>query len=190
MPWAEPGPSQLMLRWLRGWWMCAWPHLRFETPAAPALSPSSPAPPPLVQGMKHPAPNDGELLRHHPSGTGLQHCPSFAPHCMSCRSPRSDAEPRAGKVGCAGGAVPWGRMPHPAPGPRLTWDAVGLPINCRNFWGGGEQRAEARGNAGLLRLCSWCAYKELRCPTGHFTGGTRGCGMGTWRCPECPASPR
>lgn len=29
-------------------------------------------------------------------------------------------------------------------------DAVGLPINCRNFWGGGEQHAEARGNVGSL----------------------------------------
>lgn len=29
-------------------------------------------------------------------------------------------------------------------------DAVGLPINCRNFWGGGERRAEVRGNEGSL----------------------------------------
>jgi len=128
----------------------------WDTPAAPAPSPSPP-PHPLVQRMKDPAPSDGELrlLQHRPSGPGLQHCPGFTPHPTGCRSPRGDAEPRAGEAGCAGSTVPPGRVLQPAPGPRLTRDAAGLPINCRNFWGGGEQRAEARGNAGLLRLCSW-----------------------------------
>lgn len=141
--------------------------LVWDTLAAPALSPP---PPPLVLVMKHLAPSDGELrlLRHRPLGTGLQHCLGFAPHCTRCRSPRGNAKPRAGEVVCASGTAPRGRLPHPTPGLRLTQDAVGLPINCRNFWGGGEQQAEARGNTGLLRLCSWRAYKGPQSPVGHF----------------------
>lgn len=170
--------------------MCVASPPVWDTPAAPAPSPS-PSPLPLMQGMKDPAPSDGELrLLQYLPWTRLQHCPAFIPHRTGCHSPRGDAEPRAGEAGCAGSAVPWGRVPHPAPGQRLTRDAAGLPINCRNFWGGGEQQVEARGNAGLLRLCSWRVYKGPWCPVGHFAGGTRGCGMWTWCCPECPASPR
>uniref|UniRef100_A0A672UT07 Sodium-dependent phosphate transport protein 2A n=1 Tax=Strigops habroptila TaxID=2489341 RepID=A0A672UT07_STRHB len=127
--------------------VCVTSPLVWETLAAPALSP--PPPPPLVRGMKHPAPSDGELrlLWHCPSGTGLQHCPVSLP-TTGCRLPKGDAEPQAGR------GVPVVRylvLCAPSrPGAAADRDAAGLPINCRNFWGGGEQQAEARGNAGSL----------------------------------------
>lgn len=72
--------------------------------------------------------------------------------------------------------VSWGHRTPGAralshPRPRLTWAVTGLPINCRNFWGGGEWRAEARGNAGLLRLCSWRAYKGPGAPRATLPEG-------------------
>lgn len=93
--------------------VCMASPLVCDAPAAPAPSPSPP-PPPLVQWMNQLAPNDGELrlLRHHPSGTGLQQHPGFAHHRSGCRSPR----PGAGESGSARGAVPRGHVPHPAPG--------------------------------------------------------------------------